>query len=692
MPSRARGTVRPNPNRTMKTIRSIHTIAAVFVLAAQTASAQSEIPPAADRCEAPHFEVAGEENAERFPLKSTAVHATLSGVIAAITVEQTYSNTGDKPIEAVYVFPASTRAAVHGVDMLVGERKLKAEIKEKEEARKTYEQAKSENKTASLLEQQRPNVFRMSVANILPGDVVRVTLRYSEKLTATDRNYEFIYPTVVGPRYTNKGAAAEEWVSNPYLGESVASPATFEARVDVRAGMPLQSLTCTTHDPKIEFTGKDTASVTLPACTDAADRDLVVRYRLAGDKVDSGMLLHRGKDENFFLLNVEPPARVTLDQIPARDYLFVLDVSGSMHGFPLNTAKGLMGDLLGGLRPTDTFNVLFFAGGNQVLANEPLPATPENITRCKEMVERADAGGGTELLPALRRALDMPMNEGTSRSIVVVTDGFVEIEREAFELVRSNLGRANLFAFGIGSSVNRWLVEGLARAGQGEPFFVLNPAESTQTASRFRDYISSPVLTDIKVRHEGFDAHDIQPRSVPDVFADRPIELIGKWRGKPSGRIVVTGRGGNGPFEAVFDVAAESHKGTVNPALAVLWAREKVRSLSDDSMVPNRRGSGDADELRQEITTLGLTYQLLTQHTSFVAVDNTPREVLAKLRTVNQPLPLPKGVSANALGGAHQMVSVSGGGAGGSAPEPGVFALLLLTSLSLLLHRHRQAA
>lgn len=676
----------------MRTTRTIHAVAALFVLAAQAAGAQSEIPPAADRSEAPRFEVAGEENAERFPLKSTAVHASISGVIAAITVEQTYSNTGDRPIEAVYVFPASTRAAVHGVDMLVGERTLKAEIKEKEDARKTYELAKSENKTASLLEQQRPNVFRMSVANILPGDVVRVTLRYSEKLTATDRNYEFVYPTVVGPRYSNKGSASEAWVSNPYLGEGVASPATFAARIDVRAGMPLQSLTCTTHDPKIEFTGKDTASVTLPACTDAADRDLVVRYRLAGDKVDSGLLLHRGKDENFFLLNVEPPARVTPDQIPARDYLFVLDISGSMHGFPLNTAKGLMSDLLGGLRPADTFNVLFFAGGNQVLANEPLPATSENLKRCAEMVETAYAGGGTELLPALRRALDMPLNEGTSRSIVVVTDGFVDIEREAFELVRSNLGRANLFAFGIGSSVNRWLVEGLARAGQGEPFFVLNPAESTRTASRFRDYISSPVLTDIKVRYEGFDAHDVQPQAVPDVFAERPIELIGKWRGAASGRIIVTGRGGDGPFEAVFDVAAESNKGTENPALPVLWAREKVRSLSDDSMVPNRSSAGDADELRQQITTLGLTYQLLTEHTSFVAVDHTPREVLAKLRTVNQPLPLPKGVSANALGSGQQIVSVSGVGAGGSAPEPGGIALLLLTALSLLLHRHRQAA
>lgn len=672
----------------MRTIRLLPAVSALLLLAARTASAQSE-PPPADRCEAPRFEIAGEDNAERFPLKSTSVRATISGVIAAVTVEQTYANTGDKPIEAVYVFPASTRAAVHGVDMQVGERVLKAEIKEKEEAKKTYEQAKSENKTASLLEQERANVFRMSVANILPGDVVKVTLRYSEKLTATERNYEFVYPTVVGPRYSNKGAGKEAWMSNPYLAQGVESPTTFEAHIDLRAGMPLQSLTCVSHQPTVEFSGKDSATLTLAASAKAANRDLVVRYQLAGGKVDSGLLLHRGEKENFFVLNVEPPARVKKEQIPARDYLFVLDVSGSMHGFPLDTAKGLMTDLLGGLRPTDTFNVLFFAGGNQVLSEEPITATPENIQRCIAMLEAANAGGGTELLPALRRALSMSVNQGSSRSIVVVTDGYVDVEKESFQLVRSKLGEANLFAFGIGSSVNRWLIEGLAHSGRGEPFFVLSPTEASETARRFRDYISSPVLTDIKVSYEGFDARDVQPEALPDVFADRPIELIGKWRGKADGRIIVTGQGGQGPFKAVFQVAEEAAKGMDNPALSVLWAREKVRTLSDDRML----SSNDSDEAKREITTLGLSYQLLTDYTSFVAVDHTPREVLEKLRKVQQPLPLPQGVSENALGEGQELVGISGGmAAGGSAPEPGGILLVLVTGLCLMLYRHRQEA
>jgi len=675
----------------MKTTLLIQS-AVLVLLAARPAFGQADPAPDADRCGAPRFEIAGDEkNAEKFPLKSTNVRGSIAGVIADVIVEQTYANTGEDPIEAVYIFPASTRAAVHGVEMRIGERIIKAKIKEKEQAKKIYEQAKQQHKTASLLEQERPNVFRMSVANILPGDEVKVTLHYSEKLTATDRIYEFVYPTVVGPRYSNKGEATESWIGNPYLGEGIETPATFGASFEVRAGMPLQSLTCSTHNPEIEFTGAESATVDLDPSGEAGDRDFVLRYRLAEMQVISGMLLEQGEKENFFLLNVEPPARVQPEQIPPRDYLFILDVSGSMNGFPLDTAKELMRDLLGGIRKTDTFNVLCFAGTSTTLSPKPLAATPENIARGTDLVRFSRGSGGTELLPALQRALGMPMKEGVSRSIVVVTDGYVSIEKEAFELVRSELGQANVFAFGIGSSVNRWLIEGLAHAGQGEPFFVLHPGEAEKNAGRFRDYIASPVLTDIKVRYEGFDAVDVQPKSLPDVFADRPIELIGKWKGEAKGKIVVSGISGEGKYEAVFDVGEEAAKGADNEALRVLWAREKVRTLAENMAVAGgRRGGGQDAESRREITALGLTYALLTEFTSFVGVDETPREVKEKLRKVKQPQPLPKGVTEMALGSGQVKVGVSGGSsAGGAAPEPGTIGLLAMVAVGLLLHRHR---
>ena len=654
---------------------------------------QQDIAGHDDRSEAPHFEIAGgEENAERFPLKSTNLEARISGVIAEVKVEQTYANTGDTPIEATYVFPASTRAAVHGVEMQIGERRVVAKIKEKEEAKKVYEEAKRANKTASLLDQERPNVFRMSVANILPGDEVKVTLTFSEKLTATERVYEFVYPTVVGPRYSGAATATETWVGNPYLEEGVDTPATFAAKIKVQSGLPIQKLSSASHQPEISFKDEKRALVVLPASGEAANRDFVLRYRLADSEVESGLLLHRGEEENFFLLNVEPPERVRPEQVPPREYVFVLDVSGSMNGFPLDTARMLMRDLLGGLQSTDTFNVMLFAGESRMLSKQSLPATADNIRRGTDLTGLARGGGGTELLPALKRALALPQDESTSRSIVVVTDGFVDIEREAFDLIRRERGKANLFAFGIGSSVNRWLIEGMARAGMGEPFFVLQPGEASRTAERFRDYISSPVLTGIRIRYEGFKAYDTQPQSVPDVFADRPIEIVGKWKGNAEGRIIVTGHGGGGPYEQVFEVSTEAGSGLENPALRPLWARERVRVLADNSMVGSsgRRGGVD-EESKREITSLGLTYGLLTDFTSFVAVDETPREVLEKLRSVQQPLPLPQGVGNSALGGGQVSVGVSGSASGltGAAPEPGAIGLILVTAVGLLLRRHR---
>lgn len=677
-------------------------LAVLAVLLTRPASAVPQPHPYGDgpeqKTQSPQFQVVGADaNTEAFPLKSTTVNATVSGVIADVTVEQVYTNTGKNPIEALYVFPASTRAAVHGVEMRIGTRVIKAKIQEKQQAKATYEQAKREHKTASLLEQQRPNVFQMSVANILPGDEVRVTLHYSEKLAATDRVYEFMFPTVVGPRYSAKGAQTEKWVQNPYLAEGTKSPTTFAMKVQVQAGMPLQSLKSPSHDTaRIEFTAKDSARVTLDPADSTGNRDFILRYQLAEEQVASGLLLHEGKDENFFLLNVQPPARVQPAQIPARDYVFIVDVSGSMNGAPVEIAKTLMRDLLTGLKPTDTFNVMLFASTNEVLSATPLAATPENIKRGTSLTSFAQGGGGTNLLPALQRALAMPQPDGVSRSVVVITDGFVDIEKEAFHLVRESLGQANLFAFGIGTSVNRWLIEGLAAAGQGEPFIVsdLNAAAASAVASRFREYISAPVLTDIEVRYEGFAAQDSQPTSHPDVFADRPIELIGKWTGKPEGRIIVKGRTGGAPYEASFDVAAEAAKGAQNPALRPLWAREKVRALGDDIAASRDPRAYALNEppavLASEVTALGLKYELLTEYTSFVGVDETPREVLAQTNQVTQPLPLPQGVNNHAVGAGQTVVASTAPVQIGAAPEPGVTGLLILTLSCLFLQRRRK--
>lgn len=619
---------------------------------------------------APHFEVRGTaSDVDALPLKSTQVRTRIAGVIAEVEVVQTYANTGSTPLEAIYVFPASTRAAVQGLQIKVGDRIIKAEIQGREQAQHTYDAAKAQQKIAALLKQHQPNVLEMNVANIAPGAEVLVRLLYSEKLAPVERIYEWVLPGVIGPRYEN-GQGDPTWKQNPFLTDGQAAPAKLDVALQLEAGMPVQSLTSPSHELDIQFLNATSARASLKPAPDAANRDLVVRYQLADKKISSGLLLHQGEDENFFLLNVQPPARVTGTDIPARDYLFILDISGSMEGFPIDTAKQLMTRLLQSLRHQDRFNVLLFAGSHEMLAAEPLSATAGNIARVDTLIQQARSGGGTELLPALKRALAMPENDRGARNVLVITDGLVTVETEAFDLIRENLDRANVFTFGIGTSVNRHLLEGLARIGKGEPFVVTQAAECTAAARRFQEYVSSPLLTRIEVRAEGFDLLELEPERVPDLFADRPLEIVGKWKGQPRGKITIAGTTANGPYETSFDVSAEAAKGLDHPALRPLWARERARVLGDYAAL------SDASA-KEALKTLGLKYGLLTEQTSFVAVDDHPQAFAQASSTVHQPSPLPAGVSQNAVSSA------------GSVPEPGAMGLLLMVLSLMFLNRRR---
>jgi len=634
----------------MKPIRNgvvLFILAAVMLSAPAVYGQQRED---ANHTLSPYFFVKTDDpTVDQLPLKSTKADVRVAGVIADVMVTQVYKNEGKKPLEAIYIFPASTRAAVYGMKMTIGERTLVATIKEREEARRTYEEAKQQGKSASLLEQQRPNVFQMNVANILPGDVIQVELKYTELLLPTDGIYEFIYPTVVGPRYSNQSASgappSEKWVENPYLRQGKPPTYSFDIKMNLMAGLPIQEMTCSSHKVNIHYDGPSRASVHLdPSETAGGNRDFIFKYQLAGGKIESGLLLSEGEKEKFFLLMLQPPKRVTTHQIPPREYIFIVDVSGSMYGFPLEMSKKLLKDLIGNLRPTDKFNVLLFSGGNSVMSEQSLPATSENIRRAIDLIERQKGGGGTELLPAMKRALSLPRSEGISRSMVIATDGYVMVEEEVFDLMRKNLGDANMFTFGIGTSVNRHLLEGMARVGMGEPFVISKPEETEEKADKFRKMIESPVLTRVKIDFGKFDVYDVEPLSIPDVFAERPILVFGKWRGKPAGEITLRGVTGTTPYTKTIDIRKEKPSES-NSALRYLWARHRVSLLSDYNVIRN-----DPDRVK-EVTHLGLTYNLLTAYTSFVAIDTEIRVKGGEAVTVKQPLPLPQGVSDFAVGG-----------------------------------------
>jgi len=525
------------------------------------------------------------------------------------------------------------------------------------------------------------------------------------------------------------GFASDKWVANPYLREGEKPTYLFDVTTNLSTGIPIQEVSCPSHQVDIEYEGPNTAAVTLEETeiitkikrmqpkhlerltetlkelyvgedfanlpvfyqklfqivTDSSqnteevverqtvkkfsgDLDYILKYRLAGGKIESGLLLYEGKEENFFLLMVQPPERVKLEDIPPREYIFIVDVSGSMHGFPLDISKTLLRDLISGLRPTDTFNVLLFAGGSTVMSNQSVPATRKNIERAIRIIDKEQGGGGTELLPALKRALALPKTEGVSRTLVIATDGYVDVKLEAFDLIRNNLNQANMFTFGIGSDVNRFLIEGIARVGQGEPFVVTEPKEAAAKVAKFREYIKSPVLTGIEYSCDEFEVYDVEPISIPDVLAERPVILFGKWKrglqGQPKGIITLSGISGKGKYKQTFNVS-EIKPLKTNSALRYLWARRRIEMLGDyNTLQPN-------DERKQMITNLGLTYNLLTAYTSFVAIDLEIRRKDSELATVKQPLPLSKGVSNYAVGGR-------------AVPEPTTIVLLALGLIGII--------
>jgi Ca-activated chloride channel family protein len=540
--------------------------------------------------------------------------------------------------------------------MTIGKRVITAKIAERGKAQREYETAKEQGKRASLLEQERSNVFSMSVANIMPGDVIKTELTYSELIVPEGGTYTFVYPTVVGPR-NPMGAkpATHGWVANPHLPSGQKEPYGFDLRVRLESPIPLKAVSSPSHAVTVAYPAPTAASVELTE-PGGGNRDFVLRYKLRGDQIQTGTLVYDHGGEKFFLLMMEPPDSAAPSEVVPREYVFVLDVSGSMRGFPMETAKKLMGDLLGGLKPSEYFNVVTFAGRPGVLSSRSLPATRTNVQAAFQSVESLSGGGGTNLMDALRTsyALPRPLGPSMSRSVIVITDGYVAVEPQAFRFIRKGLGEANLFSFGIGTSVNRALIEGMARAGMGNPFVVLDASEAADEAAKFRKYVESPLLTNAKLSFQGLNAYDVVPRELPDLTADRPLIAFGKYKGSGRAVIEVTGSRASGAFkqQMPLDTSAASPD---NRPLRSLWARSWVEELMDQ-----HAALGGDQGTERAITQLGLAYGLLTQFTSFVAVDSQVVNANGSAATIRQPLPMPEGVPNTALPGRSRLMRMEG--------------------------------
>lgn len=596
----------------------------------------------AQKTESPYLEVLT-PNAV-IPLKSTKVDVKISGNIAQIHIAQTYHNKGNIPIEAKYIFPLSTQAAVHKMQMTIGDRTINAKIFEKQEAQRVYDKALKEGKRAAKLDQHRPNVFQMNVGNIMQNDEVIIDIYYTELLVPTTGTYEFVFPTVVGPRFTGENTSGETVFNQPYTKKGIADTFDFDLHVQINSGIPIAEVSSNTHKINVHYPNIHIAEIALNAENkNASNRNFILKYNMRGNEIQTGLLLYEDEDEQFFAYMMEPPKASAQIKTTAKEYLFIVDVSGSMNGYPMEVSKKLLRNLLINLPETDHYNILLFAGGSMVLSDKPISCTKENIQKGINFLTNERGGGGTQLLNALKNAYALPRIDATSaRSMVVITDGYVSIEREAFQLIEENLGQANVFTFGIGSSVNRYLLEGMAKVSNSESFIVTDMNEANAVAEKFRNYIKSPLLTQIRIKSEDFDVYDVTPSSIPDVFASRPILIFGKYRGEANGTLTITGQSGNGVFQKEFKVA-DGILSKDNEALRYLWARKKIERLDDYK----KRFQNNT---KAEVIALGVKYNLVTQYTSFVAVDNEMANKNGQQKVVKQPLPMPQNVHNSAVG------------------------------------------
>lgn len=600
-----------------------------------------------DQCQSPYLHIPSDSSdVEQLPLKHTEVRAMIYGQIAEVRVTQEYENTGKQAIEAIYVFPASTRAAVHRLTMEVGSKCVEAKIMEKSAAKDTYDKATAEGKSAALLEQDRPNVFTMNVSNILPGDKVKLVMTYTENLIPEDGVYEFMYPTAMTPRYTGEsgvGSESTEHAAQPFVGEGGPAPTTFDFDARLMTQIPVSMVDCKTHDVDVDDLGKGVMGIDLSADEiTKANKDFVLEFKLQGGEIQSGLALHEGEEENYFMLTIEPPARVAKNERPPQELIFIVDVSGSMNGFPNDMCKRLMDELLTNLSPDDVFNVQTFAGGSRLLFNESKKATKENIAQAIADFRNTRAGGGTNMLGALNKALTLKPKANYARTFLILTDGGISVERECYELIRTQRGDANFFTMGIGCAPNHYLLEGMAKVGAGESAYCFKLEDAEAKAEEFKLKATSPVLTDVKIDFVGLEVYDVYPEKPFDLFANKPVTIMGKYKGEPSGFAVMNGNRGSEIYQSTYDLEKQEFT-DAGEAIRLCWAREKIREISDFQSVTGLQGQ------KQDLIDLGIEHNLLTQFTSFVAVDPEVRNPSGNAITVNQPQPLPEGVSELSL-------------------------------------------
>jgi len=608
------------------------------------------------------------------PLKGTDVDADISGFIARVTVTQEFQNPTNEKIEAVYTFPLPNDSAVDRMEMTVGTRVIVGEIHRREEARAIYEAAREAGQVASLLDQERPNIFTQSVANIMPGDKVKITISYTQILKYEAGVYEFTFPMVVGPRFIPGNATGREgtgWapdtdtvpdaskITPPVTPKGTRAGHDISMQVKIEAGVPLQSVSSDLHEVTIEELSLSSAIVRLKNEREIPNKDFVLKYVVGSDQVQTGIITHaRDEGNGFFTLIMQPPKSPTAAQITPKEMIFVIDTSGSQMGEPMAKSKEAMLHCIRNVNPGDTFNMISFSNDVKKLFERAQPFNKDTEAAALKYLEECDAGGGTYMLPAIKSALEPANDPNRLRIVVLFTDGYIGNDFELINEVRKNTAKSRVFTFGIGNSVNRFLIDKMAEAGRGTAEYVLLNSDGQRVAQKFYDRIRSPLLTDISIEWGGAPIveSDIYPKVLPDLFSSQPLVVKGRysWRqniDRKGCKIVIRGKLGGKPWEQTLDLILPREQ-RENDSLASIWARAKVDELMDRDLMGAQTGKPE-EGIKEAIIDTALEYGLMTQYTSFVAVEPTIVTVGGKPRRIAVPVEMPEGVSYEGVFGAE---------------------------------------
>lgn len=605
------------------------------------------------------------------PLKHTDVNASVAGYIASVHVTQQFHNPFAEKIEAVYQFPLPQDAAVSAFVMTVGPpddpRRIRGIVREKEEAEQLYAAARAQGFNASLLTQVRPNIFEQKVANIEPGQQIDIDITYFNTLSYADGWYTFVFPMVVGPRfnppYSDDPVRAVPRGAKPtrderglqasgtdiaYLRPDERSGHDIALSLHIDAGVSIEEARCLTHVVATESPEDHVLQIDLAAGDRIPNKDFVFAFKVAGDRMKSGLVTHvrpggNPDGDGYFTFMLYPPAGLDALQRQPMEMVFVLDCSGSMRGEPMNQAKTAIRRALRHLGPDDTFQVIRFSNDASALGDRPLPATPRNIERGLRYVNELEGGGGTMMIEGIKAALDFPHDRSRFRVVTFLTDGYIGNETDILRAIHAKLGSARIFSFGVGSSVNRYLMERMAKAGRGAAAYLLPGDSANDVMDLYFARISRPAMTDVQIDFGNMRVQETYPSQTPDLLVGRPVIITGRYApgNGELGTIRITGRAGHQDLAITFDTAdgAATHE-----ALAQVWARRKIADLMDRMAHAENQHQSEQQALRQAVLDTALGYQLMSQYTAFLAVDASRITEGDHGTTVTQPLPMPEGV------------------------------------------------